>query len=136
MIRAIVIADSGSTLGGLTRSLDQLQDLEIVRYASGRTHVTMLMRVFSPDLVIVDEMRRPATALARIAEVRQALPAATVVVQSAAPEADWLAEALQAGAAAVFPATIDAGTLGLVLHEALAETPSRVPAAAAQPLAA
>lgn len=122
-MRAMVVADSGSVMAALTRTLADLGSVEL-RHASGRSHVDALVRGFAPDLVLVDEMRWPPRALARIAEVRAAAPAATVVVLAEGLEGGWLADALRLGAAAVMPAGADPNTFRRVLAEALAGTPA------------
>jgi DNA-binding NarL/FixJ family response regulator len=125
-MRAIVIADSGTVLASVTRALVEIDGIEIVRHASGRTRVGALVRGFAPDLVLIDEMRWPPLALARVREVRRAAPAASVVVLAEQLEGSWLADALRLGAAAVMPASADPDTFRQVLSEVLA----RIPAAA------
>jgi DNA-binding NarL/FixJ family response regulator len=125
-MRAIVIADSGSALSSLTSALVAFDGVDIVRHASGRTRVESLIRSFAPDIVLIDEMRWPPLALARIAEVRRAAPAASIVVLAERLEGSWLADALRGGAAAVMPAGADPETFRQVLSEVLA----RIPAAA------
>jgi DNA-binding NarL/FixJ family response regulator len=120
-MRAIVVADSGPVLAALTRALVE-NGVEIVRHASGRTRVDALVRGFEPDLVLIDEMRWPPMALARVGEVRQAAPSASVVVMAERLEGNWLAEALRMGAAAVMPASTDPETFRRVLTEVLTST--------------
>src|SRR5687768_1048883 len=103
-MRAIVVADSGTVLANLTRALMEIDGVQIARHASGRTHVEALVHGFDPDLVLVDDMGWPPRALARVAEVRRAAPAAAIVVMTEHLEGAWLADALRMGAAAVMPA--------------------------------
>jgi DNA-binding NarL/FixJ family response regulator len=127
MTRAIVVADSGPAMAALTQALRRMPDVEIVRYASGRNSIGPLVRGSLPDLVLIDEMRWRADALARLAEARAAAPAAAVVVLAAEQDAVWLADALRAGAAAVLPGGVDAATLELVLREVLVTDPQVKP---------
>jgi DNA-binding NarL/FixJ family response regulator len=124
-MRALVIADSGPALADLTLALFELKNVEL-RHANGRTQVTRLARAFAPDLVVIDDMRWPRQAMARIAEVREAAPHAAIVVLTEELEGNWLADALRQGAAAVLPTTADAETL----REVFADVLTRVPAAA------
>jgi DNA-binding NarL/FixJ family response regulator len=124
-MRALVIADSGPTMADLTRALFALKSIEM-RHASGRTHVSALVRAFEPDLVLVDEMHWPKLALTRIAEVRRAAPDAAVIVLANDLEGTWLADALRLGAAAVMPAGADDETF----HQVLADVLTTVPVAA------
>jgi DNA-binding NarL/FixJ family response regulator len=123
MTRTIIVADSGPAMAALTRALRRMPDLDIVRYASGRSTIGPLVRASAPELVLIDEMHWRADALARLAEARLAAPDAAVVVLAAEPDESWLADALRAGAAAVLPPSVDPATLELVLREVLVTDP-------------
>jgi DNA-binding NarL/FixJ family response regulator len=119
VIRTLIVADAGSVLAAITSSMCRLEHVDIVAYASGRTRVDQVVGAVGPDVVLVDEMRRPGQALERIAEVRAAAPLAAVVGLTDRPDSSWVAEALRAGATAVVPRDLAPETLGLVLGEAL-----------------
>ncbi len=121
MISVALVADSGAALEAMTRSVSALPRMDIVRHCHGRAPIGKALARFAPDLVLVDEMHWPRVALQRIAEVRETLPHARIVVLAERPEASWLADALRAGASAVVPATAGAETLGLVLAEVVSE---------------
>lgn len=123
MTRVIVIADGGPTLEALTRTLDGLKGVEIVRHLGGRPPSALVQRL-QPDLVFIDELTSPEACLLAVARSRAAAPAAAIVVRAARPEAGWLADALEAGADAVLPAVADAPTLELVLGEVLSARPA------------
>ena len=120
MTRTVVIANDGQTMASLTKALVRLDGVQVVRHLSGRVAVESLVRKAAPALVVLGEMRWPALAMARIAEVRHAAPAAALLVSYSDPEADWLAEALRCGATAVLPDNSDELTFALVIREALA----------------
>ena len=122
MTRVIVIADGGPTLEALTRTLDGLKSVEIVRHLGGRPPAALMQRL-EPDLVFIDELTSPEACLLAVARSRAAAPGAAIVVRAARPEAGWLADALEAGADAVLPAVADAHTLELVLGEVLSARP-------------
>jgi DNA-binding NarL/FixJ family response regulator len=123
MTRALIVADSGPAMSALTQSLRRMPDVEIVRYASGQSSISLIARASAPDLVLLDEMHWRDAALARLAEARREAPGAAVVVLAAEPDAAWLADALRAGAAAVLPGGVDPATLELVLREVLVTDP-------------
>jgi DNA-binding NarL/FixJ family response regulator len=123
MTRALIVADSGPAMAELTQALRRMPEVEIVRYASGRSSITRIARASAPNLVLIDEMHWRDDALARIAEVRREAPGAAIVVLAAGPDTGWLADALRAGAAAVLPGAVDAATLELVLREVLVTDP-------------
>ena len=119
MTRVLIVADSGPAMAAMTQSLRRMPEVEIVRYASGHSSISLIARASAPDLVLIDEMHWRDAALARLAEARREAPAAAVVVLAAEPHAAWLADALRAGAAAVLPGGVEAATLELVLREVL-----------------
>jgi DNA-binding NarL/FixJ family response regulator len=121
VIRIALVADSGSAMEAMTRSVSALARVDIVRHCHGHAPIAPALVRFAPDLVLVDEMGWPRLALRRVQELHEALPDARIVVRAARPEAGWLAEALHAGASAVVPATAGAETLGLVLAEVVRE---------------
>jgi DNA-binding NarL/FixJ family response regulator len=120
MTRVIVVADSGSVLANLTAAVGAVPGAYIVRYGSSVASLDHLVAPLEPDLVVIGDLLFPEHALARLAEVRRAAPAAQVVVCSSEPEAGWLADALRAEASAVLPGNLEPSTLGLVLREVIA----------------
>jgi DNA-binding NarL/FixJ family response regulator len=120
-MRAIAIADSGAALSTLTGLLAEFPSPEL-RHASGRTHVTALVRDFEPDLVLI-ETHWPPDALARLDEARRAAPAAAIIVLAERLEDDWLADALRGGATAVLPADSARTTFRQVVGEVMSSVP-------------
>jgi DNA-binding NarL/FixJ family response regulator len=120
--RVIIVADSGHALANLTAAVGKVPGAYIIRHFSSTGPLDRLVAPLAPDLVVIGDLLAPDHALARLAEVRRAAPAAKVVVLSSAPEADWLADALRAHAAAVLPGNLEPHTLGVVLREVLAPT--------------
>ena len=123
MTRAIIIADSGVVLAQLTQELVESHRVEIVRHVNGRARIGSHVRGFAPTLVLIHDMGSPPLALARVAEVRQAAPAASIVVLAERLESNWLAQALRLGAAAVMPAGGGTETFRRILDEVLARVP-------------
>jgi DNA-binding NarL/FixJ family response regulator len=122
MIRALVVADSGTAMASITASLSSLLHVEIAGYASGRARLAAVVEAVMPEVVLIDEMRHPGQALERIAEMHALQPGVAVIGLADGPESAWVGAALRAGATAVVPRGLEAATLGLVLREALAET--------------
>jgi DNA-binding NarL/FixJ family response regulator len=121
MTRVVVVADSGPVLANLTAAVGTVPGAYIIRHGSSSAPLDRLVAPLAPDLVVIGDLLAPDRALARLAEVRRAAPAAKVVVLSCAPEADWLADALRAHASAVLPGNVEPRTLGVVLREVLAQ---------------
>ena len=121
MIRVVVVADTGAVLSDLTAAVASIEGAYIVRHGSSRAPLDRLVASVDPDLVVIGDLHVPEDALARLAELRGAAPAAQVVILSSSPDAGWLAAALRAHAAAVLPGNLEPNTLGVVLREVLAE---------------
>jgi DNA-binding NarL/FixJ family response regulator len=120
--RVIIVADSGLALANLTAAVGTVPGAYIIRHFSSTRALDRLVEPLAPDLVLIGDLLAPDHALARLAEVQRAAPAAKVVVLSSVPEADWLADALRAHASAVLPGNLEPQTLGVVLREVLAPT--------------
>lgn len=120
MTRVVIVADSGPVLANLTAAVGTVPGAYIVRHGSSACPLDGLVAPLAPDLVVIGDLLVPDRALARLAEVRRAAPAAQVVVCSSEPEAEWLADALRAHASAVLPGNLEPHTLGRVLREVIA----------------
>jgi DNA-binding NarL/FixJ family response regulator len=121
MINVALVANSGPALEAMTSNLASLTNVCIVRHCNGGMSIGRSLKSCAPDLVLIDEMSWPRLALQRVAEVRVAVPRAKVVVRTSGPDADWLADALRAGASAVVPQSAGPATLGIVLNEVIDE---------------
>jgi DNA-binding NarL/FixJ family response regulator len=119
VIRTLVVADSGVVMRSVTATLQCLEEIEIVAYASGRNPVEEIVRSARPDLVLVDQMAWIGLALDRIKEVRAADPVAIVIGLADRPDISWTVPGLRAGAASIVPRDLEPATLGLVLREVL-----------------
>jgi DNA-binding NarL/FixJ family response regulator len=118
-MRLVAVADNAPAMARLTASLGSIDGVEIARRASGRHPIGPLVRKHGATLVVIGEMRRRGLALERLAEIHAVAPGTPVVVLDSDPGADWLGDALRAGAAAVVPGVVDVQTLGIVLREAV-----------------
>jgi DNA-binding NarL/FixJ family response regulator len=126
MTRVVIAAGSGPGLANLTTAVASVPGAYIVRHLSSAGPLERLVASLAPDLVILGDLFVPHHALARLAEVQRAAPAAKVVVISSRPEAGWLADALRAHASAVLPGNLEPHTLAVVLREVLAASPAVV----------
>jgi DNA-binding NarL/FixJ family response regulator len=136
MIRVVIVADSGHGLAALTAAVEPLEGAYIVRHGSGQTPLDRLIAPIDPDLVVIADLQRPEHAIARLAEVRGAAPAAKVVMLSSRSDVDWLADALRAGASAVLPGSVEPHALALVLREVIAAEGKHAAPSATSELAA
>jgi DNA-binding NarL/FixJ family response regulator len=118
MTGIVIVADTGAALQGLTEAARELPHARIIRHCSGRSPVGAAIAAAAPDVVLVDEMRWPRTALLRIAEI-SAGGRARAILCTSRPEARWHADALRAGACAVVPKAAGATPLRLVVEDLL-----------------
>jgi len=123
MTTVVMVADCGSEMARLTAAISALPNMEIVRYASGRTPVSRIVAAHAPELVLIGDMMPRQVTLDRVVEARAAAPRAAVVVLAADAGARWFATALRAGATAVLPGEPSMKALGAVLREVLAPDP-------------
>ena len=99
MTRVVVVADSGEGLAALTTAVGSMPGACVVRHGSGAAPLDRMVGAIAPDLVVIGALRTGDRAVARLAEVRRAAPAAQVVVLSSDAETGALAGALRAEAA-------------------------------------
>lgn len=118
-MRTLVLSLSGSAAGDLDEALRRVSGGAVIRRVGWRRPVGARVAKLAPQLIFIDEPAWAPLPLAVIREARSAAPDAVVIVRAAEPTADWLYEALLAGASAVLPALADGGTLGVVVEEAL-----------------
>ncbi len=119
MTRVVIIADGGPALERLSGVLARTPGLELLGRMSGRRPVGERLERLDPEVIFIDEPTWSPLPLALIREARHATPAAALIVRAADPTADWLADALMAGATAVLPAVADGPTLGVVIQEVI-----------------
>jgi DNA-binding NarL/FixJ family response regulator len=122
--RVAVIAASGSALANLTAAVAAIPGAFIVRHGSSAAPLDRLLALVAPDLILIADLSTPDQGLARLAEMRQAAPAAKVVVFGGTFTARWLEATLGASVLAVLPAELDPQALGRALCDALAEAPA------------
>jgi DNA-binding NarL/FixJ family response regulator len=128
MIRVLVVADRGAALAAITGSLCRLAHVDIAAYASGRARIDAIVGAVGPDVVVIDELRRPGAAETRIAEAVGAAPQTPVLGLSERADGPWTMAALRAGATAVVPRDLEPHALATVLSEVLGAARMQQPA--------
>jgi DNA-binding NarL/FixJ family response regulator len=116
VIGVVVIADNGAALQRLSKVLSELPNVHIVRHCSGGAPVGATVAAAAPDVVLLDELRWPGMTVRRVAEIRE-LSRARIIVSASRLESVWLADAMQAGASAHVPQSVDARTLGILIRD-------------------
>jgi DNA-binding NarL/FixJ family response regulator len=118
----VIVTDNGFAAEAIRRSFRGASGVRVAGYVDGRHPCGGAIAEARPDVVVVDEMTWSANALARISEVRRAAPATKIIVLTAEPDADWLGDAVRAGADAAIAKTVQPTTLGLLVREIWAGT--------------
>jgi DNA-binding NarL/FixJ family response regulator len=115
--RLLLIADHSLTIEAIRLAIRQTADFQVIGQVDGRESVSAVLEKHRPDLVLVDDMQRRKHAIARLCEVREALPTAKAILLTGSTEDDWLAEAFDAGADLVISKAVHPVSLGTLLRE-------------------
>jgi DNA-binding NarL/FixJ family response regulator len=114
MTRTVLIGDAGLQTDRAARALAGTPGIEVAaRLGVGRPFGARLARL-APDLTFIQEPALAPLPIAVIREARAAVPGATVIVRAADPTPTWVTDAINGGATAVLPSTVDAASLGRV----------------------
>jgi len=118
----VIVTDNGFAAEAIRRSFRNTSGVRVAGYVDGRRACGAAVAEAQADVVIVDEMTWAAAAVTRIAEIRSAAPTAKIVVLSSQSGADWVNDAVRAGAHAAIAKTVQPGTLALLVREIWAGT--------------
>jgi DNA-binding NarL/FixJ family response regulator len=119
--RLMIVADDPTSASTLRGALRATAAFEVVNgYAEGRGECATAAAAQRPDLVVIDEMRSRADTLARIGELRAALPDAKIVLLPATMDPALLTAASAAGVDAAIAKTVRLARLGALLREVAA----------------
>jgi DNA-binding NarL/FixJ family response regulator len=120
-MRALIVTDDPLSATAIRRCLRSGSFHDVVdRYADARGPCAAVVAELAPDIVIVDETDCPDNALARIAEVRAALPDTKIVLLSLRMDPALLSKATSAGADSAISKTPSTLSLGALLREVAA----------------
>ena len=109
-MRVLIVAHPLSA-AAIRRHLRSAAVHELIEgYADGRRPCSEIVARERPDVVVVDEMGAPLSALARVREIRTTVPNAKVVLLSDRMAPEWLAEASAAGVHAAVAKQLRADT--------------------------
>ena len=118
----VIVTDNGFAAEAIRRSFRGASGVRVAGYVDGRRPCGPAVAEAQPDVVIVDEMTWSATAVARISEIRRAVPSTKIIVLTAESDADWIGDAVRSGADAAIAKTVQPTTLGLLVREIWAGT--------------
>jgi DNA-binding NarL/FixJ family response regulator len=115
-LRLVIVAVDPLSASALRRALRASGTFSVAEgYADGRAPCAAALLAYRPDVVVIDHMDRRDVTLARVRELRTALPAAKLVLLAGKMEQAWLSEAALAGIDAAIAKTLPLeGLSGLV----------------------
>jgi DNA-binding NarL/FixJ family response regulator len=113
----VIVTDNGFAAEAIRRSFRNTSGVRVAGYVDGRRACGLAVAEAQPDVVIVDEMTWSSSAVARIAEVRRAVPTAKIVALTSQPAASWLGDAVRAGAHASIAKTVQPNLIGPLIRE-------------------
>ena len=121
MNRALIVGDPGAARDEIADALATTPGIELLGCVSGRHPIAGRIVPLRPSITVLLEPVSSPLPPALIREARTAAPSAVLIVLAADATPGWVAEALNAGATTVLPATVDAKALGRVVTEIVAE---------------
>lgn len=121
MNRALIIGDPGAGRDEIADALAAAPRIELLACLNGRRPIAARIAQLRPAITVLLEPVSSPLPPALIREARTAAPRSVLIVLAADATPGWVAEALNAGATTVLPATVDAKALGRVVTEIVAE---------------
>ena len=122
MTRTVVVGDPGPLREEIGRALASTPGIELLGSLDGRGPVAPALSPLAPKVTLLVEPASSPLPAALIRDARTAVPTGVVIVRASEATPMWVADALNAGATTVLPATVDAEALGRVVTEIVAET--------------
>ena len=119
-MRVLIIVDNTLTAEAIRREMRHAPTCQVIGYVNGRRPCALTIADASPDLVIVDDAGDERTTLHRIRDVRNAVPAAKVVLLTTRMDGERLEEALAAGIDAAISKAAPPSSVGLLIREVAA----------------
>jgi DNA-binding NarL/FixJ family response regulator len=122
MKRLLGIADHPFIVQRIRLALRQAAGFQVVGFVDGRRPIAAYLAELEPDVVLVDEMRDPEDVLARLADIADERPEATVLLLKDSMDATALDTAFAAGADAVLSRHLHPLALGTLMRETVRGT--------------
>ena len=133
--RLLIVADDALSASTLRRALRASAAFTVFDgYTEGRAPCGETITALRPDVVLVDDLRDQVAMLARIREIRAALPTVKLIVLAARMQPGLLAEAAAAGADGAIAKTARLERVCALVREVAAGTVFHAFTATAPPL--
>lgn len=117
-LKVVVADDHRITLDGVRRTLDAVDDIDVVATASTGSQVLPLVKRMAPDMVLLDIRMPGIDGITCLDLLRKNHPDVKVVMLSAYSDRDQVETALQHGASAYIAKTVNPADLPSALRQA------------------
>ena len=129
-IKVLIADDHPLMIAGIRRTIDDVQDMEVVGEARSRVELMQLIQRRPPDLVLMDLRMPGVTGVEAIQQIRRRWPQIATVVLSACDDRATIDSALHAGASAYVLKSARTVDIASVLRQALSGAVLPAPASA------
>ena len=116
-MRVLIIADNAVTANGINLEMRHATGCSVTGFLNGRRACAPHVAEEMPDVVLLDDLRDRELTLARIREIRAAVPQTKILLLTLRMESDWLAEASEAGVDAAIAKIARPGSIGALVRE-------------------
>jgi DNA-binding NarL/FixJ family response regulator len=121
-LRVVIADDHELTLDGVRRTLDSVEDIDVVGTASSGSQVLPLVKRTAPDMVLLDIRMPGIDGITCLDLLRKNHPDVKVVMLSAYSERDQVQTALSRGANAYIAKTVNPADLPSALRQVVEGT--------------
>ena len=112
-----IVADSSFVIETIRLALRNAAGLQVLGKVDGRCDVRGPIGQAQPNIVLVDEMKDPEDALARIRECRQEAPDSSILLLTMRMDDESVRKAIDAGVDACLSKSTHLPSLGTLIHE-------------------
>ncbi len=130
-IKVLIVDDNDETRDGMRRLLEYEDDLEIVDFAENGMVAIEKVREHQPHVVLMDINMPVLDGLAATQRIRAESPRTQVVIVSVQDDANYMREAIRAGAADFVAKPINSDELAEAIRRAYGKITPDTPAPAA-----
>jgi DNA-binding NarL/FixJ family response regulator len=113
----MIVSDNSFAAQSIRLALRQTAGFQVIGFLDGTVPISPRAVELQPDLVVIDDMREPEHAVARLEELSSILPAAKRVFLTMRMNDDSLAQVFDAGAEAVISKAVHPVSLATLLRE-------------------
>jgi len=119
-MRILIVAETALAAEAIRGALRYAPACKVIGFVDARKPCGAAVATAKPDVVVVDDARTPDLVLARVRDLRAAVPDTKIVLLAADMDASWLDKAAAAGIDAAVAKTAQAASVGMLVREVAA----------------